>query len=50
MSQVEKDARHQLAKVHEEAKDKFLSLCTVDRHQKIIKHGSPIFASHPQCK
>jgi hypothetical protein len=45
MSQVEKDARRQLAKVHDEAKDKFLSLCTVDRHQKIIKHGEIEIAS-----
>jgi hypothetical protein len=39
MSQVEEDACRQLAKVQEEAKDKFLLQFTMDRHQEIIKHG-----------
>jgi hypothetical protein len=39
MSQLKEYARHQLNKVYEEAKEKFLSQFTVDRHQKITKHG-----------
>jgi hypothetical protein len=45
MSQVEKDTRRQLTKVHEEAKEIFLSQFMVDRHHKIIKHGGIKIAS-----
>jgi hypothetical protein len=45
MSQVEEDACCQLAKVQEEAKEKFLSQFMVDCHQKITKHGEVVIAS-----
>jgi hypothetical protein len=39
MSQLREEARRQTAKDEEEAMKKFLSYVTVDRHQKITKHG-----------
>jgi hypothetical protein len=39
MSQVREDACRHSAKAEEEATEKFLSYFTVDRHQKITKHG-----------
>jgi transcription initiation factor IIF auxiliary subunit len=45
MSQVEEDANHQLAKIQEETKEKFLAHFTVDHHQKITKHGEIGIAS-----
>jgi hypothetical protein len=47
MSQVREDAHLHLAKVDEEATEKFLSYFTVDRHQKITKYGEIEIASLP---
>jgi hypothetical protein len=45
MIQMREDACRQTAKAEEEATDKFLSYFTVDRHQKITKHGEIKIAS-----
>lgn len=39
MGQLDEAAQHQHTKVHEEAKENFLSLFTVDRNKKIIMQG-----------
>jgi hypothetical protein len=39
MKQCDDDALRRRAQVREEAKEKFFSHFTVDRHQKIIKQG-----------
>lgn len=39
MKQQDDEALRQRARMHEEAKEKFLSHFTIDRHQKIINQG-----------
>jgi hypothetical protein len=45
MSQMREDVHRQIVKAEEEATEKFLSYFTVDRHQKITKHGEIEIAS-----
>jgi hypothetical protein len=45
MSQMREDVHCQIVKAEEEATEKFLSYFTVDRHQKITKHGEIEIAS-----
>jgi hypothetical protein len=49
MSRMREDARRQIAKVEEGATEKFLSYFTVDRHEKIAKHGEIEIASLLPC-
>jgi hypothetical protein len=45
MSQMREDARRQITMAEEEVRGKLLSYFTVDRHQKITKHGEIDIAS-----